>query len=211
MICVIWIVAHKAVGNELIVPAFSDSVKQVGKLFVSTAFWRAFLSTLCRVLRAFVLSFVLASVFAVIAYMLPVFSKIFTPIMAIFRSTPTLAVLLILLVATNAEGAPVAVAFLTLFPTLYAGIYAALCQADRGLVEMSKVYTVPLYKRIFSLYVPTVLPYVTRTGAGALSLSLKLVASAEVLAGTFQSLGGMMQEAKYFLNTPLLFALWDCC
>ena len=207
LICAVWIVAHKIVGNELILPDFFESVKGIGGLFSSATFWRAFGGTLLRVLRAFFISFIFAVITAVIAYLLPAFSKIFAPITAIFRSVPTLAILLIVLLATNADGAPVVVAFFTLFPTLYAGVYAALCQVDSGLVEMSKVYNVPLYKRVFSLYVPCTLPYVARVSAGALSLALKLVASAEVLASTFQSVGGMMQDAKNALDTPLLFAL----
>ena len=41
----------------------------------------------------------------------------------------------------------------------------------------------------------------------ALSFSLKLTVSAEVLANTYQSIGGMMQEAKIYVEVPALFAL----
>ena len=44
--------------------------------------------------------------------------------------------------------------------------------------------------------------------AGAnLSLSLKVVISAEVLSSTFRSLGGMISEANMFLRTSQMFAL----
>lgn len=90
---------------------------------------------------------------------------------------------------------------------LYAGISAALASVDPKLVEMSRVYRVPVRKRIFGLYLPSAAPYALREASAALSFSLKLTVSAEVLANTYQSLGGMLQEAKLYVEMPSLFAL----
>lgn len=201
-----YFVAYWAAGNELLVPALSDVWKETGKLFTQTAFWVALGKTLLRTLTAFCISFLLALIFALAAYLLPAFGQFFTPVVSAFRSLPTLAVLLILLVWWGAGDAPVAVAFLSLFPMLYAGILAALSGVDKGLVEMSRVYAVPLHKQIFQLFLPSAAPYVLREAGAALSFSLKLVVSAEVLANTFPSVGGLMQEARLYA-IPQLFAL----
>jgi ABC-type nitrate/sulfonate/bicarbonate transport system permease component len=50
-------------------------------------------------------------------------------------------------------------------------------------------------------------PYILKEGAAALSFSLKLIVSAEVLSFTAKSLGGMMQDAKIYAEIPQLFAL----
>lgn len=203
----VWFVAYFAVGNTQLVPSVWDSFKAVGTLLVDSVFWSAFLHTLGRVCVAFVISFILAFGCALVAYMVPWFSKFFAPIVSMLRSLPVLAVLLILLVWLGASNAPIAVAFLSLFPMLYAGVLAALSGVDESLLEMSRVYKVPVKKRIVNLYVPFVAPYVTKEASAALSFSLKLVVSAEVLANTFFSVGGMMQEAKVYLDMPRLFAL----
>lgn len=203
----VWCAVHACVGNELILPSLSASVKAMGALFVKRAFWRAFLHSLLRVVIAFAISFVLAGGFALISYLYPIFGRIFAPIVAFFRSLPTLCVLLLILLWTDAGVAPVVVAFLSLFPVLYAGLYAGLCAVDLKLVEMSKVYRVPLGKQIAKLYIPSVLPYAVREGTAGMSFALKLVVSAEVLAGTYKSIGFQMQEAKTYLETPTLFAL----
>jgi ABC-type nitrate/sulfonate/bicarbonate transport system permease component len=72
---------------------------------------------------------------------------------------------------------------------------------------MSKLYRVPLGRRIWGLYVPTAAPYAVKEWSAALSFSLKLVVSAEVLANTYISPGGMMQQARIFVEVPELFAL----
>ncbi len=203
----IWGVAYLAAGNELLLPSFFDCVKAAGQALGQKSFWIGFSSTLLRVLIAFLISASLAVVFAVISYLLPVFGGIFSKITAALRTLPTLAITLILLVWTNATVAPVAVAFLSLFPMLYAGYFAALAEVDAGLIEMSKVYRVPLKSRIFRLYLPSIAPYALRESTAAVSFALKLVVSAEVLANTYKSLGGLMQEAKLYYEMPTLFAL----
>lgn len=204
---VVWVAAHALVGNELLIPDFSACLKEVGKMLGKAAFWTAFWNTFRRVLIAFALSFAFAAFFAVIAYLVPWFCRILSPLVSFLRSLPTLAVLLIILVWSGAAVAPVVVAFLSLFPMLYAGILAALNEVDGALVDMSRVYRVPLRKQIFDLYLPSAAPYVLRESGAALAFSLKLVVSAEVLANTYRSLGGLMQEAKLYYEMPTLFAL----
>ena len=203
----VWGVAYLLVGNELLVPSFSACLKEMGGLLVSAAFWRSVGTTFLRTLAAFAFSFLFAVFFAFIAYMVSSFRRFFGWIVSAVRSLPTLAVLLILLLWWGAGFAPIAVAFLSLFPILYTAILTALLGVDGELIEMSNSYNVPLKKQVTKLYLPAVAPYVAREGSGALSFALKLVVSAEVLAGTVKSLGGMMQDAKAYLDVPLLFAL----
>jgi NitT/TauT family transport system permease protein len=206
-LALVWVIAYFTVDNELLVPSFFDCMKKTGELLVRAHFWAAFFSTLKRVLFAFVISFVLAAIFSVIAYLVPTFSAFFAPIVSIFRSMPVLGVLLMLLVWTGADTAPIAVAFLSLFPLLYTGFLAALSGVDTQLLEMSRVYQVPKSKQILQLYLPTAAPQALKESGGAIAFALKLVVSAEVLASTFESIGGMMGEAKAYLDMPYLFAL----
>ena len=163
--------------------------------------------TVLRALCAFIISFIFALVLAVIAYLYPMIERFLAPIVSVLRSMPVLAVLLILLFMMGAGEAPIAVAFLSLFPMLYAGILAALSGVDRHLIDMSRVCGTPLFRRVTAIYLPLASPYVLREAGAAISFSLKLVVSAEVLAATTKSLGGMMQDAKEYLELPQLFAL----
>ena len=206
LVCV-WLIAYKPVGNELVVPSPWDCFVQMGVTLTDGAFWTAFGNTFLRVLAAFGISFVSAVVFAVLSYAFPVVGRILSPIISVFRSLPVLAVTLILWMLLGSENTPVAVAFLSLFPMLYAGTVSGLCAVDEELLVMSRVYKVPLKKRILHLYLPTAAPHVARESAAALSFSLKLVVSAEVLADTYKSIGELMQDAKSLLDMPSLFAL----
>lgn len=207
LLLVAWEIAFRLVANDSVVPSTGDCLKKAWGLLGKNRFWQYFGSTLKRVFLAFVISFFGAGVLAVFAYLAPVFGRILSPLISVLRSLPVLAVTLIFWLMFGREDTPIAVAFLSLFPMLYAGFSSALAGVDRELIVMSKVYNVPLGKRITALYLPSVTPYVVREGGAALSFALKLVVSAEVLAGTYKSVGYLMQDAKMALDMPLLFAL----
>lgn len=203
----LWLIAYEAAGNDYLIPSLGASLRETGRILSAPGFWRAFGGTFSRTLFAFFLSFAAALVCSVVAYLLPAFGRFLSPLISVVRSLPTMAVILIILVWTTPSTAPVIVAFLALFPMLCAGMGAALAAVPPDLIEMSRIYRVPVQKRIFCLYLPCAAPYMLREGAAALSFSLKLVVSAEVLANTYQSLGGLLQEAKLYAEMPRLFAL----
>lgn len=203
----VWQIAYKVADNEYLIPSFSATMREGIRLFGQYSFWRAFDATCLRTLLAFSVSFAAALVLSVVAYLLPAFGKFLAPVVSVLRSLPTMAIILILLIWTTPKAAPVIVAFLAVFPLLYAGMSAALSSVPSELREMSRVYRIPHVKRIFGLYIPCAAPYLLRESAAALSFSLKLVVSAEVLSNTFQSLGGLLQEARIYLEMPRMFAL----
>ena len=207
VLALVWLVAQTVVGNELIVPNLFACLKKSVFLLFDCAFWLMALSTIKRVVVAFCISFILALIFALIAYLYPLFEQIVAPIIGALRATPILGVLLIILIWTNAAVAPVVVACLSLFPMLYVEILSAFKGVDKDLIEMSKVYEVPIKKQITMLYLPSVLPFIIKQSGAALGFGVKLVVSAEVLARTANSLGNKMQDMQILSETPTLFAL----
>lgn len=203
----VWIIAYYSVKNDYIIPSFTDTFAAFFNYFADGAFWAAFFMTLLRTVEAFAISFVLAAACAALSAVSKIFKALLKPVVALLRTLPTLAVILLLLVWTNARVAPVIVAILVLFPMIYAQFNAAIEGLDSGLWEMAEVYGVTRRDRLFKMCLPQISPAVfSQTGANV-SLGLKLMVSAEVLASTFKSLGGMMQEARAFVEMPRLAAL----
>lgn len=203
----VWAIAYVVVRNHFVIPSPVDTVKEAFLLFAETGFWRAFTQTILRVLFAFLISLALGLVFGFISYLYPLFLRFFTPIIAVLRSLPTLAITLVILLWTSPKSAPVVVAICALFPTLYTAVLNGLKGVDDDLVELCDVYRVPFGRRLKQLYFPTLSVRLYRDGAAALSFALKLIVSAEVLSNTFLSLGSMMQSAAYSYLTARLFAL----
>lgn len=203
----VWAIAYFAVGNEYVLPSPLQTLKAGVKLLGKSFFYVAFFATLFRAAIAFFIALVSGGIFAVVAYLFPSFEKFLRGIVAVLRALPTMAVLLFILVGTSHYTAPVIIGVLTLFPLLYTATYSSLCGVDRGLLEMCDVYRVPAVKRIRRLYLPYALPKLAREGIAAFSFSLKLTVSAEVLAFTYKSIGGLLQEASLAAEVAQMTAM----
>ena len=203
----VWLVLYLAVGNELLVPSFLESWREMGALFTKAAFWTGLFGSLLRAFCAFGVSFVFAVVLAGFAHRYKWLAGCVLPVVSALRSLPVLAILLILLAFLRAGTAPIAVAFLSVFPMLYTGILNALSGVQKQYLESARVQGAGVFRRAAAIYAPLCAPAILREAGAACSFSLKLVVSAEVLANTAKSLGGMMQEAKIYAEIPQLFAL----
>ena len=207
LIVLVWIIAYYSVRNDYIIPSFSDTIVSFGKCFAEASFWIAFFNTLLRTVIAFAVSFILAAALALGSVLSKTFSAFIKPIMVILRTLPTLAVILLLLVWTNPKIAPVVVTALVLFPMIYSQIIAAVGGIDEGLKEMAEVYRISKRDKLMKMYLPLISPNILSQTGSNFSLGIKIMISAEVLANTYKSLGGLMQTARIYVEMPRLAAL----
>ena len=208
LMLLVWHLIFLQVGSEFVFPSILATLQSIWQHLCDGAFWLALLSTLGRVLLCFVLSLVLAVVVGVLAKFVPAVGKILSPVVALFRSAPTVAVMVILiLLIVQPAVVPIFVGLLVVFPMLYASVTASIDQVDKGLVEMCTLYNVPKAEQLKFVYLPTVAPYLLGELPSTLSFTVKLIISAEILSYSYQSIGGLIQSANVYQDMASLFAL----
>lgn len=207
----VWLVAYFAVGNSYVLPSFWEAFGVAGKLFTEGNFYLSLWNTLLRTLCAFLVSFLLGAGLALASCLIAPVRAFFAPFFSVVRSVPTLAVMLMILLWTSPSFAPVVVTVLVLLPTVYAEALASFEGVKEEYGGFLTAYAVTGAKKIFVVYLGGALPSLALEGGSALSLGLKITVSAEVLAATYLSLGGMMQESQIYLEIPRLFALTVVC
>lgn len=202
-----WIIAYYSVGNDYVIPSFTDTAAAFWQCLCSAEFWKAFGFTLLRTFEAFLISFLLAALLACVSALSKSAAALIKPFMVFLRTVPTLAVILLLLIWTNAKVAPVIVTVLVLLPMIYSQMTAACDGVSAELIQMAKLYGVSKKERLFKIYLPQISPDIFSQVGASVSLGLKIMISAEVMSNTYNSLGGMMQSARAFLEMPRLAAL----
>ncbi len=203
-----WLIAAAVVRNEYLLPSFWDACREMGRLFIDAAFWRALGNTLLRTFLAFVFSLLLGVGLALLANLHRAVRAFFAPIVSVLRTVPTMAIILILLVLTmDPSIPPIIVSLLVLFPSFYAATLAALDEVEAGYGELARAFGVGAGRKLKEMYLPLVAPPILKQAGAIFSLGLKITISGEVLANTYRSLGGLMQEAKMFTQMPTLMAL----
>lgn len=208
----VWIIAYYAVKNEFLFPSVGDTFQSLGQLLftggeLARSFWRSLGATFLRTLLAFVISFACGVGLASLAVSFRWVRAFLAPVISFLRTIPTLAIVLLLLLWTSPSFAPVLVAVLVLFPAVYASALSSFSDAVSRFSEFARAYKIGRAKRIFKLYLPLSLPALLTEGGATFAMGLKITVSGEVLSSTYQSLGGMMQQAQIYLETPRLFAL----
>ena len=78
--------------------------------------------------------------------------------------------------------------------------------ADSQLMEMARVFRIPVGRSIRYVYLPQVMPYFLSACGSALGLCWKSGIAAEVIGMPEGSIGEQLQQAKVYLDTPDLFA-----
>ncbi|MBP5466821.1 MAG: ABC transporter permease subunit [Clostridia bacterium] len=207
VIVVLWAAAARAVDSEYILPPIGETFTALFEVFESAEFYRAVFGTLLRSVIAFALSYTAAFLFAFSAYKSEKAKRFLSPVIIIVRALPTIAVILLLVLWTNSKVAPVIVKMLVVFPTLYNNLYAALCGIDKELNEMCQVFGVKNAERLKKVVFPQIAPeFITSAGAG-LTLNLKLMVAAEVLAQTALSMGYLLNTSKIYFEIATMLAL----
>lgn len=193
---------------DYVFPSFSACVKSTIGLFGQKSFYKKLLDTLLRFARSLALSCVLGLVFGIIGGLNPYIKACLKPIMATVKAVPVMAITLILLINFGKQDAPVVIGLLMGLPIIYSQVAFAIEGIDKSVLEMAKVFNVPLKRRLFSIYVPKATEGFLGGLSTAAGLTLKAVISAEILCYTVNSLGLSMQiaRANMFTDTPLLFA-----
>ena len=138
-ILLLWAFGAYLTDNEYLLPSVGATVKEFFALFINGRFYTALAFTLLRSIVAFVISFLIAFFLAYLTSKSKSAEKLILPIISIIRALPTLAIVLLVLVWTNNQIAPIVVTSLVVMPTAYTQIKSALDSVDKTSVEAGMV------------------------------------------------------------------------
>ncbi len=203
---VIWQIAAIIVNKEIIIPTPVQTFKVLMEIVSAPQFLTAVAHTLWRVCIAFVMTIVFALGLGLLSSFIPPLYHVLRPLVILFRSVPTMAVILLALIWLRSEKAPILVAFLVTFPILYQNVVSGILDVDQKLIEMAQSFHVSTRDMISGIYLPSIRQYLFAGISTALGLAVKVVIAAEVLSQPRLCVGTEFQIHKIQLNTAGVFA-----
>ena len=206
IVLAVWAICAKAYGNPLVLPAPDVTLREFFKMFAQKLFWVSIGWSLLRTILCFVLSFVLALLFATLGNLWLPIHKTLSPIITILRAAPTVAIILILYAFTANNNLAIVVGFLIAFPIMYSAFYSAINNVDKDLLEMAKVYKIKPIDKIFGIYLPTITPTLFDNSKSTLSLTFKVVVAAEILTSIPLSIGERIKYESNIFDIEYLLA-----
>ena len=195
-ILILWSIGADAVDSKYILPSVMDTVEAMFVLFKTSKFYVAFSLTLLRSLIAFIVSFFIASIFAYFANKSKKIESVVLTVVSILRALPTIAIVLLLVLWTDEQVAPIIVTMLVVLPTAYTNIKNAFDSVDKTTTEAGKVDGASSKQILFKIQLPQITPALLSSIGSGISLNFKLMVAAEVLSATIKSLGNLLNNAK---------------
>ena len=206
-ILIIWATCAYFTDNEYLLPSVGATIEEFFALFISAKFYSALLFTLLRSVIAFALSFLVASILAFLSSKSKKGERLILPLISIVRALPTLAIVLLLLIWTNNQVAPVLVTSLVVMPTAYTQIKGAIDSIDKNSVEAGMVDGTDKFSSFFKIELPQIAPIIYSAVGSGLALNLKLMVAAEVMSATVKSLGTILNISNYNGEIAKMLAL----
>ena len=128
------------------------------------------------------------------------------PVMQLVKATPVASFIILALVWVSGKSLSILISFLMVLPVLYGAVRTGLESADPQLLEMARVFRLPLGRRVKAIWIPAVLPAFRQGCSVALGICWKSGVAAEVIGLPDGSIGDALYRAKITLSTGELFA-----
>ena len=206
----VWQRASMALGaayppGDLPLASPLSALVRLGELACTAAFWRAVGNSALHIFGGFLLSCVLAVLFAALSARFRAARELLSPLVAV-KAVPVVSFIILALVWLDGRDLSLFISALMVFPPVYLNVLAGIDSADRQLLEMAAVFRVPFRRQLRGIWLPQVLPYFRAACSLALGLCWKAGAAAEVIGLPGGTIGERLYTAKVYFQTPDLFA-----
>ena len=191
---------------NLLLPSPVTALLRLGELALTSAFWRSVGQSFLRIIGGFLLSCLMASLLAVPASRWNRVRELMGPLVATIKAVPVASFIILALFWLNSRSLALFISFLMVFPPVYLNVLEGIRQTDKKLLEMARVFRVPLWRRIRGIYLPAVMPYFRTAVSLGLGLCWKAGVAAEVIGLPTGSVGEQLYNAKVYFMTGDLFA-----
>ena len=193
-------------GRMLLLASPVRALRRLLALAGTAEFWQAVAFSTGRVMGGFLLSCVLAVGLASLAARLRWVRELLSPLVAVVKAVPVVSFIILALIFFSSENLSLLIAALMVFPPVYLNVLEGIEHTDRQLLEMARVFRVPLSRQLRGIYLPAVLPYFRSAVSLGLGLCWKSGAAAEVIGLPAGSMGEALYTAKVYFQTGDLFA-----
>ncbi len=202
----LWQLIAMIVDKELLFPAPLSVLSRLCELALTAGFYKTIFTSLLRVLLGMLAGIAVGVAGGVLSSLLRFAHDLFSPMLAIIKSTPVASFIILLVLWLSRDATPVVISAIMVLPVVWANVETGLLTTDRSLLEMADAYRLSTAKRISNIYIPSTYPYFLSAMRSSLGMAWKAGIAAEVLLQPLTSVGKQIFESKYMLETRDLFA-----
>jgi len=202
----LWQIAAQLVNKQLLLPSPIEVGVRICELCLSSSFYRAIGSSLCRVVAGIAIGVIIGALAGLLTAFSGVARAFFSPALAIIKSTPVASFIFLIVLWVSRDIAPVIISAMIVTPIVWSNVETGILNTDKALLEMARVYKMSRWAKIRHIYLPNIYPYFFASVRSSVGMAWKAGIAAEVLLFPLVSIGQMISDSKTLLETTDLFA-----
>ena len=202
----LWEFLSLLIGNQFLFPGIKSTVLELLSIFSSTDSYMFMLLTILRVAAGQVIGIALGIILGIGAHSSSFVRALISPFITIIRSTPVASFIVVLWVLFSGDFLSVFIAFLMVMPIIWQSTLDGFDSIDKNLEEVATVFRFSAIKRFKLIVFPALLRFLIPAIITSAGLGWKAEIAAEIIAYTKNSIGQQINDAKYFMDTPRVFA-----
>lgn len=204
---IVWQLAAMTLGHGgLFLATPLQTLRALGLLLPTPAFWQRIAFSALRIVAGFVLAVVGGLVLGAAGTRWRTVRVLVDPVMQLIRAMPVASFVILALLWVSGSNLSVVVSFTHVLPVVYAGVVAGIADTDPQLLEMARVYRLSWTARLRYIWLPGIFPSFCEGCIAAMGMCWKSGVSAEVIGLPDHSVGDALYRAKITLSTPDVFA-----
>ncbi len=202
----VWYLVSLRVDSPLLLPDPLIVLQRLFTLLLTRVFWRTVFVSIGRILFGILVGVLLAIPVAVLSAKVPLCDTLLRPLLTAIRSTPVAAFIILLWLWVGGDYVPSIITVLIVLPVIEKNLEEGLRSADPALLDVTRVFRIPLPKRILVFDIPSLLPFLRAALQTAIGLGWKSGIAAEIIVRPAKAIGRMISDAKYSLEYVDIFA-----
>lgn len=202
----LWQAVALAIGEELILVTPVKVFLRLFTIWQTEGFFSALLLSFLRITLGFILAFLIGIILAVLAGKLHVIEILLSPYMTAVKAVPVASFIVLAYVWFSASSLSAFIAFLIVLPTVYSHLLSAIKSMPKEMKEMLFAFDVPFSKRLFTVFLPYLRPFVLSACALGTGLAWKSGVAAEIITMPSDSIGNLIYYANLWLQSVDLYA-----
>ncbi len=202
----IWQFFSRKINSTIFLPSPEETFKALFRLSGEREFWNTILNSFTRIIRGFFMAVMWGTILAIVSYFCRIVKILIFPVMSLIKAVPVASFIILALLWLSSEDLSVLIAFIMVLPVIYVNVLQGFENVDNDMLELAKVYKIPLGRRIRFIYIPGIFPAFIAACKLGLGFCFKSGIAAEVIGLPVNTIGGELYKAKLYLMTEELFA-----
>ena len=207
---VFWLIVYEVIalmiGNSYFFPRLSLVLEALFSILATKTFFKVCAMTLLRVITALLLGTLIGIALGLISARFSIIYSILNPFMSAVKATPVASLIIVLWIMLSGDALSIIIALFMVMPIIWQSTYNSFDTVDKGLLEVADVFELSPRYRFATLYLPNLKKYLIPSVITSVGLAWKSEIATEIIAYTRNSIGQLINDGKYNLDTPSVFA-----